>query len=53
MAERELRCATFLLVVLVACRAAPLNRICWGFRNWHPDKGRHAILLITFRAPKQ
>jgi hypothetical protein len=28
-----------------------LSRVCWGFRNWHPEKGRHAILLITFRAP--
>jgi hypothetical protein len=29
-----------------------LNRVCWGFRNWHTERTRQAILVVTLRAPK-
>lgn len=28
-----------------------LNRVCWGFRNWHTERTRQAIVIVTFRAP--
>jgi hypothetical protein len=27
-------------------------RVCWGFRNWHPELLRKGILVVTFRAPR-
>jgi len=34
-------------------KVANYERVCWVFRNWDPAKERIALMLLTFRAPRQ